>query len=57
MPFNLGIGGAMQAGYRYADEHDYDFAVQVDGDGHRDGHVVVSVERSLEAEPVPDASR
>lgn len=36
MPFNLGIGGAMQAGYRYADEHDYDFAVQVDGDGQHD---------------------
>jgi glycosyltransferase involved in cell wall biosynthesis len=36
MPFNLGIGGAMQAGYLYAQEHDYDFAVQVDGDGQHD---------------------
>ncbi len=36
LPFNLGIGGAMQTGYRYADMHGYDFAVQVDGDGqHR----------------------
>lgn len=36
LPFNLGIGGAMQAGYRYADLHGYDIAVQVDGDGqHR----------------------
>lgn len=33
LPFNLGIGGAMQAGYRYAELHDYDLAVQVDGDG------------------------
>ena len=33
MPFNLGIGGAMQAGYKYALHHDYDVAVQVDGDG------------------------
>lgn len=32
-PFNLGIGGAMQAGYKYALHHDYDVAVQVDGDG------------------------
>ncbi len=36
MPFNLGIGGAMQAGYVYALEHDYEFAVQVDGDGQHD---------------------
>ena len=33
LPFNLGIGGAMQAGYKYADEKGYDLAVQVDGDG------------------------
>jgi glycosyltransferase involved in cell wall biosynthesis len=32
-PFNLGIGGAMQAGYKYALHNDYDVAVQVDGDG------------------------
>jgi glycosyltransferase involved in cell wall biosynthesis len=36
MPFNLGIGGAMQAGYRYAHENNYDFAMQVDGDGQHD---------------------
>ncbi len=33
LPFNLGIGGAMQTGYRYAAEHGYSVAVQVDGDG------------------------
>ena len=32
-PFNLGIGGAMQSGYKYALANDYDVAVQVDGDG------------------------
>ena len=32
-PFNLGIGGAMQSGYKYALAHRYDVAVQVDGDG------------------------
>jgi glycosyltransferase involved in cell wall biosynthesis len=32
-PFNLGIGGAMQTGYKYALAHGYDVAVQVDGDG------------------------
>lgn len=33
---NLGIGGAVQTGYRYALEHDYDVAVQFDGDGQHD---------------------
>lgn len=33
LPFNVGIGGAMQTGYRYAAERGYDVAVQVDGDG------------------------
>jgi glycosyltransferase involved in cell wall biosynthesis len=32
-PFNTGIGGAMQSGYRYALRNGYDVAVQVDGDG------------------------
>jgi glycosyltransferase involved in cell wall biosynthesis len=36
LPFNLGIGGAMQTGYRYAFEQGYDVAVQVDGDGQHD---------------------
>ena len=33
LPFNLGIGGAMQTGYRYAAIHGYDIAVQIDADG------------------------
>lgn len=36
LPVNLGIGGGIQAGYRYAMEHDYDIAVQLDGDGQHD---------------------
>ena len=36
LPFNLGIGAAMQTGYHYADMNGYDIAVQFDGDGqHR----------------------
>jgi glycosyltransferase involved in cell wall biosynthesis len=35
-PVNLGIGGAVQAGYLWAREHDYDVAVQIDGDGQHD---------------------
>ncbi|MFD1900359.1 glycosyltransferase family 2 protein [Enterococcus termitis] len=33
---NLGIGGAVQTGYRYAEENNYDIAVQFDGDGQHD---------------------
>ena len=36
LPINLGIGGAVQTGYKYALRHDYDVAVQVDGDGQHD---------------------
>lgn len=36
LPLNLGIGGAMQAGYVFALEGDFDLAVQVDGDGQHD---------------------
>jgi glycosyltransferase involved in cell wall biosynthesis len=36
LPFNLGIGGAVQTGFRYAYEHDFDVAVRVDGDGQHD---------------------
>jgi glycosyltransferase involved in cell wall biosynthesis len=36
LPFNLGIGGAVQTGYRFAFERGYDLAVQVDGDGQHD---------------------
>jgi glycosyltransferase involved in cell wall biosynthesis len=36
LPFNLGIGGAVQTGFRFAFENGYDIAVRVDGDGQHD---------------------
>jgi glycosyltransferase involved in cell wall biosynthesis len=36
LPFNLGIGGAVQTGFRYAWENGYDLAVRCDGDGQHD---------------------
>jgi glycosyltransferase involved in cell wall biosynthesis len=36
LPFNLGIGGAVQTGFRFAFENGYDLAVRVDGDGQHD---------------------
>ena len=36
LPANLGIGGAVQTGYKYGSENGYDIAVQIDGDGQHD---------------------
>jgi glycosyltransferase involved in cell wall biosynthesis len=36
LPFNLGIGGAVQTGYQYARDNGFELAVQVDGDGQHD---------------------
>lgn len=40
LPYNLGVGGAMRLGYRYALDHDYDVAVQIDADGQHDPRYV-----------------
>ena len=36
LPFNLGIGGAVQTGFKYALAHGYDTAIRLDGDGQHD---------------------
>ena len=36
LPFNLGIGAAVQTGFQYAKAYQYDIAVQIDGDGQHD---------------------
>ena len=36
LPINLGIGGAVQAGYKYAERESYTIAIQIDGDGQHD---------------------
>jgi glycosyltransferase involved in cell wall biosynthesis len=45
LPFNLGIGGAVQAGYLYAERNAYDIAVQFDGDGQ---HLASEIKKLLE---------
>lgn len=40
LSYNLGVGGAMRAGFRYALRHGYDTAVQVDADGQHNPHEV-----------------
>lgn len=50
LPFNLGIGGAMQTGYKYAYEKGYDIAIQVDGDGQHDPSEIPKLLHALEEE-------
>ncbi|MFW6059873.1 MAG: glycosyltransferase family 2 protein [Phycisphaeraceae bacterium] len=52
LPFNQGIGGAMQTGYRFAEMHGYDVAVQVDGDGQHPADQVPRLVETLEREGV-----
>lgn len=33
LPCNLGVGGAVQSGFRYAYSHGYDYVIRCDGDG------------------------
>jgi len=40
LPVNLGIGGAMQTGYKYAYMNNYDIAIQMDGDGQHDARYI-----------------
>lgn len=45
---NLGIGGAVQTGYKYAEEKGYDIAVQFDGDGQHDINYVKKLIEPIE---------
>ncbi|NNF06456.1 MAG: glycosyltransferase family 2 protein [Candidatus Eisenbacteria bacterium] len=48
LPVNLGIGGAVQTGFKYAVREGYDAVVQVDGDGQHDPHELAKVLDPLE---------
>jgi len=50
LPINLGIGGAVQTGFKYALKYDYDIAVQVDGDGQHDPSFLEEMAKVLERE-------
>lgn len=49
LPFNLGVGGAMRAGFKYALANGYDNVVQVDSDGQHDPAGVPMLIAELEA--------
>ncbi len=48
LPVNLGIGGAVQTGYRYAYENDYDVAIQMDADGQHDPQYISQLVAKIE---------
>jgi glycosyltransferase involved in cell wall biosynthesis len=48
LPYNLGVGGAMRLGYRYAKDAGYDVAVQIDADGQHDPRYVPKLVDGLE---------
>ncbi len=50
LPINLGVGGAMRAGFVYAVENGYDAVVQVDADGQHDPHDIARIVEAAVAE-------
>lgn len=45
---NLGIGGAVQTGYKYAKKHNYDIAIQFDGDNQHDPKYIDALIKEIE---------
>ncbi len=54
LPFNLGIGGAVQTGFRHALDHGYELMVQVDGDGQHDPGEIPRLLEARAADPSID---
>lgn len=48
LPVNLGIGGAVQTGYKYAYENGYDVAIQMDADGQHDPKYIPELIKKIE---------
>ncbi|MFJ3382308.1 glycosyltransferase family 2 protein [Curtobacterium sp. NPDC090217] len=57
LPFNLGVGGAMRTGFKYAAEHGFDYVVQVDSDGQHDPAGVPQILDALQRNDVVIGAR
>lgn len=57
LPYNLGVGGAMRTGYRYALRHGYDVAAQVDADGQHDPRFLATLIAQLDQTDVVIGAR
>jgi glycosyltransferase involved in cell wall biosynthesis len=54
LPFNVGIGGAVQAGFTFARENGYRCLVQVDADGQHDPGEIRKLESAMDSDPAVD---
>lgn len=52
LPINLGVGGAMRAGFKYAYRHGYDAVIQLDADGQHDPRAIPELLAAASAEQV-----
>jgi len=57
LPFNMGVGGAMRTGFKYAARYNYDTVVQVDADGQHDPHEISAVLRGLDVADISIGAR
>ncbi|WP_104089461.1 glycosyltransferase family 2 protein [Arthrobacter sp. GMC3] len=57
LPFNLGVGGAMRAGFKYAHRSDYDAVIQVDADGQHDPKDIAVVLQGLDKADISIGAR
>ena len=57
LPYNLGVGGAMRAGFKYAYRYHYDRAIQVDADGQHDPRDIDLVLAGLDAANISIGAR
>lgn len=57
LPFNMGVGGAMRTGFKYADRHDYDAVIQVDADGQHDPREIAAVLAGLDSADISIGAR
>lgn len=48
---NLGIGGAVQTGIKYAARQDFDFCIQIDGDGQHDPRAIETLLDAYRKQP------
>ncbi len=57
LPYNLGVGGAMRAGFKYAASCDYKYSIQLDADGQHDPRSITNLEAALRRADVVVGSR
>lgn len=50
MPFNIGYGGAVQTGFRFAKEYGYDFVITMDGDAQHDPYSAKNLIETMKRE-------